>query len=126
MILKKFTFYKSKGGERSKKKWEGTENVLIFQVSFLKPHDSNYYNCTLIFNIHRFTGGSCNSFASKRQLNITCKLIEKYTWAVLFTIYLCFQVCMVFNAGELSLVEYGNNEILGTVRTEFMNPHLIR
>ncbi|CAH3194996.1 unnamed protein product, partial [Porites evermanni] len=34
-------------------------------------------------------------------------------------------VCMVFNAGELSLVEYGNNEILGTVRTEFMNPHLI-
>ena len=33
---------------------------------------------------------------------------------------------MVFNAGELSLVEYGNNEILGTVRTEFMNPHLIR
>ena len=36
------------------------------------------------------------------------------------------QVCMIFNAGELSLVEYGNNEILGTVRTEFMNPHLIR
>ncbi|XP_048583111.1 intraflagellar transport protein 172 homolog [Nematostella vectensis] len=34
-------------------------------------------------------------------------------------------VCMVFNAGELSLIEYGNNEILGTVRTEFMNPHLI-
>ena len=48
MILKKFTFYKSKGGEGSKKKWEGTENVLIFQVSFLKPYDSNYYNCTLI------------------------------------------------------------------------------
>ncbi|XP_076029417.1 intraflagellar transport protein Oseg2 isoform X2 [Oratosquilla oratoria] len=34
-------------------------------------------------------------------------------------------VCMIFNAGELSLVEYGNNEILGSVRTEFMNPHLI-
>uniref|UniRef100_A0A8B9J8B1 Intraflagellar transport 172 n=1 Tax=Astyanax mexicanus TaxID=7994 RepID=A0A8B9J8B1_ASTMX len=34
-------------------------------------------------------------------------------------------VCMVFNAGELTLVEYGNNEILGSVRTEFMNPHLI-
>ncbi|XP_026856898.2 intraflagellar transport protein 172 homolog isoform X1 [Electrophorus electricus] len=33
-------------------------------------------------------------------------------------------VCMVFNAGELTLVEYGNNEILGSVRTEFMNPHL--
>ncbi|CAL4073000.1 unnamed protein product, partial [Meganyctiphanes norvegica] len=34
-------------------------------------------------------------------------------------------VCMIFNAGELSLVEYGNNDILGSVRTEFMNPHLI-
>ncbi|KAJ1528639.1 hypothetical protein ONE63_007034 [Megalurothrips usitatus] len=34
-------------------------------------------------------------------------------------------VCLIFNAGELSLVEYGNNHILGSVRTEFMNPHLI-
>nr|XP_032825685.1 intraflagellar transport protein 172 homolog [Petromyzon marinus] len=34
-------------------------------------------------------------------------------------------VCMVFNAGELTLVEYGSNEVLGSVRTEFMNPHLI-
>ncbi|XP_048371540.1 intraflagellar transport protein 172 homolog [Sphaerodactylus townsendi] len=34
-------------------------------------------------------------------------------------------VCMIFNAGELTLVEYGSNEILGSVRTEFMNPHLI-
>uniref|UniRef100_A0A3Q3IYM6 Intraflagellar transport protein 172 homolog n=1 Tax=Monopterus albus TaxID=43700 RepID=A0A3Q3IYM6_MONAL len=34
-------------------------------------------------------------------------------------------VCMIFNVGELSLVEYSNNEILGSVRTEFMNPHLI-
>ncbi len=33
---------------------------------------------------------------------------------------------MIFNAGELALVEYGSNEILGSVRTEFMNPHLIR
>jgi intraflagellar transport protein 172 len=36
------------------------------------------------------------------------------------------QVCMVFNAGELSLVEYGVNEVLGSCRTEHMNPHLIR
>ncbi|KAI9351150.1 hypothetical protein DFJ73DRAFT_789886 [Zopfochytrium polystomum] len=35
-------------------------------------------------------------------------------------------VCMVFNAGELSLIEYGVNEILGSCRTEHMNPHLIR
>jgi intraflagellar transport protein 172 len=35
------------------------------------------------------------------------------------------QVCMVFNAGELSLVEYGVNEVLGSCRTEHMSPHLI-
>ncbi|KAI8902928.1 hypothetical protein BC833DRAFT_571194 [Globomyces pollinis-pini] len=34
-------------------------------------------------------------------------------------------VCMVFNAGELSLVEYGVNELLGSCRTEHMSPHLI-
>ncbi|XP_041357336.1 intraflagellar transport protein 172 homolog isoform X2 [Gigantopelta aegis] len=34
-------------------------------------------------------------------------------------------VCMIFNAGELALIEYGANEVLGVVRTEFMNPHLI-
>ncbi|XP_059491021.1 intraflagellar transport protein 172 homolog [Neocloeon triangulifer] len=34
-------------------------------------------------------------------------------------------VCLVFHAGELSLVEYGNNSVLASVRTEFMNPHLI-
>lgn len=33
---------------------------------------------------------------------------------------------MIFNAGELSLVEYGSNDILGSVRTEFMSPHLVR
>lgn len=32
---------------------------------------------------------------------------------------------MIFNAGELSLMEYGASELLGSVRTEFMNPHLI-
>ncbi|KAJ3253804.1 hypothetical protein HK103_005291 [Boothiomyces macroporosus] len=34
-------------------------------------------------------------------------------------------ICMVFNAGELSLVEYGVNELLGSCRTEHMSPHLI-
>lgn len=34
-------------------------------------------------------------------------------------------VCLVFNAGELTLVEYGDNSILGSVRTEFVNPHVI-
>eukprot|EP00755_Sulcionema_specki_P012297 Sspe_Gene.8302::Locus_2835_Transcript_1_1_Confidence_1.000_Length_5381::g.8302::m.8302/K19676/IFT172; intraflagellar transport protein 172 len=35
------------------------------------------------------------------------------------------QVCMVFNAGELTLIEYGRNEVLGSCRTEYMTPHLI-
>ncbi|XP_026810375.1 intraflagellar transport protein 172 homolog isoform X2 [Rhopalosiphum maidis] len=34
-------------------------------------------------------------------------------------------VCLIFNCGELTLVEYGNDQILATVRTEFVNPHLI-
>lgn len=32
---------------------------------------------------------------------------------------------MIYNAGELTLIEYGNNEPLGTCRTEFMKSHLI-
>jgi len=36
------------------------------------------------------------------------------------------KVCIIYNAGELTMVEYGQNEILGSVRTEFINPHLIR
>ena len=34
-------------------------------------------------------------------------------------------MCLVFNAGELSLIEYGENVVLASVRTEFANPHLI-
>lgn len=34
-------------------------------------------------------------------------------------------VCMAYNTGELTLVEYGKNEILGSCRTEHMSPHLI-
>lgn len=34
-------------------------------------------------------------------------------------------VCLIFNAGELSLVEYGSNYISGSVRSEFVNPHVI-
>lgn len=34
-------------------------------------------------------------------------------------------MCLVFNAGELSLIEYGENNVLCSVRTEFVNPHLI-
>ena len=32
---------------------------------------------------------------------------------------------MVFNSGELTLVEYGRNEILGSLRTEQTSSHLI-
>lgn len=34
-------------------------------------------------------------------------------------------VCMAYNAGELTLVEYASDSILGTCRTEHMNPHQI-
>jgi intraflagellar transport protein 172 len=32
---------------------------------------------------------------------------------------------MVFNAGELTIIEYGNNEPIGTCRTENMGPNMI-
>jgi intraflagellar transport protein 172 len=35
------------------------------------------------------------------------------------------QVCMVYHAGELTLVEYGRNDILGVCRTENISTHLI-
>ncbi|VDN00883.1 unnamed protein product [Thelazia callipaeda] len=34
-------------------------------------------------------------------------------------------VCMIVNAGEISLVEYGKKEITGWIRTELTSPHLI-
>jgi intraflagellar transport protein 172 len=32
---------------------------------------------------------------------------------------------MVHNAGELALVEYGHNEVLGSCRTEHVSKHLV-
>lgn len=34
-------------------------------------------------------------------------------------------ICMIFNAGELSIIEYGVNEIIGTCRTEHLHPNMI-
>lgn len=34
-------------------------------------------------------------------------------------------VCLIFNSGELTIVEYGKNDILGSVRTEAVNPHVV-
>jgi intraflagellar transport protein 172 len=34
-------------------------------------------------------------------------------------------ICMVFNAGELTIIEYGINEPIGTCRTENMGPNMI-
>lgn len=34
-------------------------------------------------------------------------------------------ICMVFNAGELIIVEYGVNTPIGTARTESMGPNMI-
>jgi intraflagellar transport protein 172 len=57
----------------------------------------------------------------------TCKLSE-VSWVSSGNEKYYFEnpnACMVFNAGELTLVEYGVNEILGSCRTEHMNPHSI-
>ena len=35
------------------------------------------------------------------------------------------QVCMVYSSGELTLVQYGQNEVLGVCRTEHMSSYLI-
>ena len=34
-------------------------------------------------------------------------------------------VCMIFNAGELSILEYGLNEVIGSCRTEHLHPNKI-
>ncbi|GLD95237.1 hypothetical protein PINS_up003881 [Pythium insidiosum] len=34
-------------------------------------------------------------------------------------------VCIVYQAGELALIEYGQNDILGSVRTEHLSTHLL-
>lgn len=34
-------------------------------------------------------------------------------------------VCLIFLSGELFILEYGKNEILGSVRTEGINPHVV-
>lgn len=35
------------------------------------------------------------------------------------------QVCLVYSGGELTIMEYGSSEVLGSVRTEFVNSNLI-
>lgn len=58
---------------------------------------------------------------------VTCRLSE-IPWNSTGTEKFHFEnpyVCMIFKAGELSLVEYGCNEILHCARTEHMSPHLI-
>lgn len=57
----------------------------------------------------------------------TCKLSE-IPWHSTGNEKIFFEnptVCMIFKAGELSLVEYGCNEVLACCRTEHMSPHLI-
>lgn len=34
-------------------------------------------------------------------------------------------VCMIYQLGEITIIEYGNNEIIGYFRTEFVHPNLI-
>lgn len=34
-------------------------------------------------------------------------------------------MCLVYRAGELSAIQYGRNEVLGTCRTEHVSPFLL-
>lgn len=57
----------------------------------------------------------------------SCKLSE-IEWAVTGSERFYFDnpaVCMIYNAGELCLVEYGASDMLATCRTEHMSPFLI-
>jgi hypothetical protein len=36
------------------------------------------------------------------------------------------KAALVYSAGEINVIEYGSNEILGICRTEYMNPRLVR
>jgi intraflagellar transport protein 172 len=57
----------------------------------------------------------------------TCKLSE-VPWQSTGTEKFVFDnetACIVFQAGELSLIEYGKNDLLGSVRTEHISGHLL-
>jgi intraflagellar transport protein 172 len=61
--------------------------------------------------------------------DLTTQLVSEVPWTTSGKEKYFFDyptLCMVYNVGELSLVEYGSNEVLGCCRTEYMNPRLIR
>lgn len=45
--------------------------------------------------------------------------------AVTNTNHTLSQVCLVYASGELSVIEYGCNEVLAVCRTEHMSPYLL-
>ncbi|PRP88103.1 intraflagellar transport protein [Planoprotostelium fungivorum] len=62
------------------------------------------------------------------DLNHKKKLISEIQWQLTGNEKFHFDnpgVCMISNAGELTLVEYGSSDILGICRTEHVSPHLI-
>lgn len=81
----------------------------------------------------RIMGKDCYIVARTDQSLVFCDLIRNLQSEIPWTssgrhekfYFENPNVCLVFNAGELTLVEYGNNYILGSVRTEFVNPHVI-
>lgn len=87
----------------------------------MKPYVSRFPNNTTFNNV-----ALCVYVGAARQMQSAYEQFNICSWVVVYVLCVLDQVCMIFNAGELTLVEYGMNDILGTVRTEFMNPHLIR
>ena len=54
-----------------------------------------------------------------------CSIFDQIVEKVPSTVLPRFCYRYLVFPGELSLVEYGSNEILGSIRTELMNPHLV-
>lgn len=59
-------------------------------------------------------------FETKRISEIPWKTTNKEKYGFDYD-----NICLISNFGELTLVEYGRNEILGSFRTEYVSQHLI-
>lgn len=90
------------------------------------PVRGAHSSCVLLFQVPwSGSGGNEKFFFDNENVRKLFLVEQKFKMSskqkVIF-----LQVCMIFNVGELSLVEYSSNTVLGSVRTEFMSPHLIR
>ncbi|XP_028036317.1 intraflagellar transport protein 172 homolog [Bombyx mandarina] len=83
-----------------------------------------------IFGV-RFIGNDWYAVCRTSNTLILCDIARGLTSEILWTgsgerIYAAVGgACLIYRAGELSVVEYGLDKVLHTVRTERVNPHVI-